>query len=128
MSGCTAADQIAAAGLRSLCRRYSAGPTLFMPGAGNGQTRAAAASSTRLAALPPLTEDAILAWADGHRTQTGAWPNENSGPILDAPGETWYNINASIREGFQELPGGSTLSRLLAEGRGVPNNWGGFRR
>jgi len=69
--------------------------------------------------LPLLTEDLILTWADLHRDRTGAWPNENSGPVLDAPGEVWVNIDASLRDGFRGLPGGSSLGRVLAEHRGV---------
>jgi hypothetical protein len=50
--------------------------------------------------LPPLTHEAILAWADQHRERTSNWPNENSGPLLDAPGEVWANINQAMREGL----------------------------
>jgi len=71
--------------------------------------------------LPPLTQETILEWADDHRTRTGAWANENSGPVLAAPGEVWKNIDMALRDGGRSLPGGSTLPRLLAERRGVPN-------
>ena len=42
-----------------------------------------------LGALPRLTEEQILAWADLHHQRTGKWPTENSGPIPDSGGETW---------------------------------------
>jgi hypothetical protein len=35
--------------------------------------------------LPELTEENILLWAELHRERTRRWPNENSGPIADAP-------------------------------------------
>jgi hypothetical protein len=38
------------------------------------------------AALPPLTEAQILAWADAHRGRTGRWPGAHSGPVPGAPG------------------------------------------
>jgi hypothetical protein len=60
--------------------------------------------------LPPLTEETILGWTDHHRAVTGSYPNKNSGPVLAAPGETCWNIDASLREGFRGL-----LAMLLAE-------------
>jgi hypothetical protein len=71
-------------------------------------------------ALPPLTAALILAWADAHRARTGAWPVANSGPVLGAPGETWNGVNLALVQGGRGLPGGTSLSRLLQEYRGVP--------
>jgi hypothetical protein len=71
--------------------------------------------------LPPLTHEAVLAWADQHQQRTGSWPNEDSGPVLTAPGEVWYNVNAALREGLRTLPGGQTLALLIAQKRGVRN-------
>jgi hypothetical protein len=71
--------------------------------------------------LPPLTHEAILTWADQHRERSGSWPNEDSGPVLTAPGEVWYNVNAALREGLRTLPGGETLALLIAQKRGVRN-------
>jgi hypothetical protein len=71
--------------------------------------------------LPPLSEAQILAWADAHHAATGRWPIVTSGEILNASGETWGAINATLVEGLRGLPGGSTLARLLAAQRGVPN-------
>ena len=71
--------------------------------------------------LPPLTEETILEWADQHHERTGRWPNENSGPVADAPGEVWKNVNAALMLGFRGLPGGSSLALLIATRRGVRN-------
>jgi hypothetical protein len=45
------------------------------------------------ARLPPLTVAQILAWADAHRARTGEWPRVLSGPIPEAPGESWRAVN-----------------------------------
>jgi hypothetical protein len=71
--------------------------------------------------LPPLTEKKVLAWADAHRRRTGAWPTSASGPVLDAPGETWKGLNEALRNAYRGLPGGITLAHLLARDRGVRN-------
>jgi hypothetical protein len=62
--------------------------------------------------LPELTEALILSWADRHKRRAGRWPTENSGPIADAPGETWCNVNAALMQGLRGLPGGSSLAAL----------------
>jgi superfamily II DNA or RNA helicase len=72
-------------------------------------------------ALPVLTIEEILQWADVHRAKTGQWPNKDSGPLSDAPGETWAGINAALLAGIRGLSGGSSLSQLLAEHRGHRN-------
>jgi hypothetical protein len=71
--------------------------------------------------LPPLTEDQILNWADLYRNQTGDWPNQKSGPIAEAPGETWGNVNATLFQGGRGFPGGSSLAKLLERRRDVSN-------
>jgi hypothetical protein len=70
---------------------------------------------------PPLSEKSILAWADAHLERTGKWPNVNSGPIVDAPGETWRLIDNALRQGNRQLDGGSSLLQLLVKRRGVRN-------
>jgi hypothetical protein len=65
------------------------------------------------AMLPPLTEAVILAWADAHRARTGAWPTVQSGPVADAPGETWANVNSSLHRGHRGLAAGDSLAKLL---------------
>jgi hypothetical protein len=72
--------------------------------------------------LPPFTLDQILGWADAHHARTGEWPLDVTGPISDAPGETWRAVNRALQKGRRGLPGGSTLARLLEEHRGVRNH------
>jgi len=69
--------------------------------------------------LPKYTVRQILAWADAHHIQHGAWPNKRSGPIAGANGETWSAVNGALHLGQRGLPGGSTLAKLLAQERGV---------
>jgi hypothetical protein len=71
--------------------------------------------------LPRLTAKQILSWADAHRRRAGSWPNFRSGPIADAPGETWRAVDGALRYGTRGLPGGLSLARLLARARRVRN-------
>jgi len=66
-----------------------------------------------------LTSDQILNWADAHHVRTGEWPRKRSGPISDAPDDTWGAVDAALRRGRRGLPGGSSLMQLLATERGV---------
>src|SRR5262245_13038746 len=50
-------------------------------------------------ALPPLTADQILAWADAHVARTGGWPIASSGPVFGAAGETWNAVNLALVQG-----------------------------
>jgi hypothetical protein len=68
-----------------------------------------------------LTEQAILRWPDAYHEAHGRWPICTSGAIAEAPGETWAAVQAALPEGGRGLPGGSSLGRLLAERRQVPN-------
>jgi hypothetical protein len=70
-------------------------------------------------ALPPLRIKQILAWADAHFARTGRWPIHISGPVLDAPGESWSGIQTALRMGLRGLPGGSSLYQVLWKYRGV---------
>jgi hypothetical protein len=63
--------------------------------------------------LPPLTEGLILTWAEAHRARTGRWPSKTTGPIFDAPGETWNSVHLALVRGRRGLPGGSSLARLI---------------
>ncbi len=73
------------------------------------------------ARLPALTEEQIIAWADAHRQRTGRWPGQSSGPILEAPGETWSRVQTALREGLRGLAVGTGLAPLLARERGARN-------
>ena len=66
---------------------------------------------------PPLTVEQILAWADAHHARTGRWPHAMSGPIPEAPGESWRAVNLALWQGHRRLPGGTSLSGLLNEHR-----------
>jgi hypothetical protein len=71
--------------------------------------------------LVHLSERQILAWADAYYQRNGCWPDAYAGPIDEAPGETWLAAQAALYVGQRGLPGGSSLSQLLAERRGVRN-------
>ncbi len=71
-----------------------------------------------LSSLPRLSYNKILKWCDAHQRRTGKWPTNQSGPIDDAPGETWSGVNAAVRNGIRGLAGGSSLAVLLAHKRG----------
>lgn len=73
------------------------------------------------AALPPLTEEQILAWADAFYTRHGKWPTQNCEAVDEAPGETWHMLNWSLVHGSRDLAGGSSLAKLLAARRGKRN-------
>ncbi len=68
--------------------------------------------------LPRLTRRQVLAWADAHRRRTGDWPTGDSGPVAEAPGESWSAIDTALHNGLRGLRGGSSLARLLAQYRG----------
>jgi hypothetical protein len=61
----------------------------------------------------------ILAWADGHFRRTGRWPKHNSGTVFEAPHESWRKVDAALRAGTRSLPGGSSLTKLLVDERGI---------
>jgi hypothetical protein len=73
--------------------------------------------------LSRLTVEQILTWADAHHERTGKWPGVRSGPIAEAPGETWTAVQMALRAGLRGFPGGSSLPQLLAQMRGVRNVW-----
>ncbi len=73
--------------------------------------------------LPPLTAGQILAWADAHAATHGEWPTCRCAEqaVPGARGERWFNVDQALRKGLRGLPGGSSLPKLLAQHRGVPN-------
>jgi hypothetical protein len=70
--------------------------------------------------LPKLTRRQILKWASAHHERTGEWPRESSGPIADAPQETWKAINLALHQGLRGLPGGTSLHAILVHHRKMP--------
>ncbi len=71
--------------------------------------------------LPRLKRKQILAWADAYHRRTGRWPTKDSGPIAEAPGETWSAVHTALQAGLRGLRGGSSLARLLSANRRVRN-------
>jgi hypothetical protein len=65
-------------------------------------------------ALPLMTVELILKWAEAHHTLFGEWPSVNTGPIGNT-GETWLRVDSALRMGLRGLPGGSSLCSLLKE-------------
>jgi hypothetical protein len=63
--------------------------------------------------LPRFTEQQIFAWAELHCQRTGRWPTPISGPIADAPGETWRAVAMALLQGNRGLPGGNSIPQLL---------------
>jgi hypothetical protein len=80
----------------------------------------------RREAAPPLTVEQVLDWADAHHARTGRWPHAMSGPVAEAPGESWRAVNLALWQGHRSLPGGTSLSRLLDECR-RGTEWHGLR-
>jgi hypothetical protein len=70
-------------------------------------------------ALPPLTFTKILQWADAHHERHDTWPSLSSGPIPEAPGETWVCVEIALRTCARGLARGTTLKRLLRQQRGA---------
>jgi hypothetical protein len=70
---------------------------------------------------PNLNGREIAKWARAHHRRTGRWPNEKSGAVRGAPGETWLAIDMALRKGRRGLFGGSSLARLLEKRFGVRN-------
>jgi hypothetical protein len=42
-------------------------------------------------------------------------PGQHAGPVADAPGETWKDVNGCLLRGFRGLPGGGSLARALRD-------------
>jgi hypothetical protein len=71
--------------------------------------------------LPALRLKQVLASADAHRRRVGRWPNKDSGPIPELPGETWAAVDAALHNGCRGFPGGSSLAQVLDRERDVRN-------
>ncbi len=67
--------------------------------------------------LRPFTALGILAWADAHHARMGRWPTFLSGPIPEAPGETWTSVEHALRRARRGARGGSSLARFLTVSR-----------
>jgi hypothetical protein len=74
-------------------------------------------------ALPSLSIEQVLKWADAEHRRTSRWPTSCSGPVMDALSETWHGIDSALHSGGRGLPAGLSLRRLLIKYRGVPKRW-----
>jgi hypothetical protein len=72
--------------------------------------------------LPSLRAISILAWADTYYRRNQRWPKHDSGPIAEAPGETWSAVNAAFYQGLRSLSKGFSLARFLERHRRVRNH------
>jgi hypothetical protein len=77
---------------------------------------------------PPLNVEQILAWADALYARTGKWPTAKSGPIPEAPGEVWGNIEGALHNGYRGLPRFDSLAKLLDRHRGARRKLSRFGR
>ncbi len=66
---------------------------------------------------PKLSANEVLAWGTAFFGRTGDWPNHASGPIPEAPGETWLLVAAALARGLRGLPCSRTLARFFSERR-----------
>jgi len=62
-------------------------------------------------------EAQILAWARDYRAKKGKRRSADSPPEGLPQGESWKQLDVSLRRGQRGLPGGSSLSRLLRRRR-----------
>jgi hypothetical protein len=68
---------------------------------------------------PALTEEYIVELAKQHKERTGKRPSCKSGAVIGGHhGDTWNGYQQVLQTGGRELPGGSSLSKLL-NARGV---------
>ena len=69
--------------------------------------------------LPRLTAKLLLGWADAHYQRSGRWPTHKSGPIVDAPGETWLAVDMALRQEIRGWRGSTSLFRFVRKHRNV---------
>ncbi|HVC93112.1 MAG TPA: hypothetical protein VND64_05445 [Pirellulales bacterium] len=55
----------------------------------------------------------LVRWIKAHHLLFDKWPTTRSGAVAGIEGETWFNINMSLRYGYRGLPGGETLRDLV---------------
>lgn len=68
-------------------------------------------------AKPPLSIAAIQTWAERYFERFGRWPRRNSGKVHEARGKKWSNVDAALIQGYQGLPGGSSLAKMFPQAR-----------
>ncbi len=88
---------------------------------GTAPLSAASTDRTESGDRPDFSVDQVLAWADAFFVRTGAWPDWESGPIEQAPGETWFTVAAALAMGRRGFASGRSLRDFLDEHRGRNN-------
>jgi hypothetical protein len=68
----------------------------------------------------PLSVAVILEWLDIYKHRTGRWPNRKADPLPEMKGETWGAVDLALSQGIRGLPGGESITQLLARLRGIP--------
>jgi hypothetical protein len=69
-------------------------------------------------ALVPLTEELIRKWILDEFTSTGKWPNTRSGKVqVVGVDEAWQSLHNYLVRGGRGLPGGQSLTDVVAEVR-----------
>lgn len=66
----------------------------------------------------------IVRWAKSFRHREGTWPIRKDGTIVEAPQETWSNLNTALVQGNRGVSGGSSLAQLLSEAVAYRNRKG----
>jgi hypothetical protein len=77
---------------------------------------------------PPFRISELLKWADAHRQRTGRWPITRSGPIHEAPWDTWAAVDNALGRGIRGCRPGGSLAKLLLKYRGKKPRFGAKRR
>ena len=90
---------------------HSADSTRFPP------TVLEAVGTIRPGMPPDLSEQKILRWADAFFERKGRWPDWQSGPVPESPGDTWYTVAAALALGLRGLSRRGSLERLIKKRR-----------
>ena len=70
--------------------------------------------------LPPLTVAQVVAWAKAHHARTGRWPTSRSGPIIEAPNETWSAVAAAAGKWPPRISWRLVVSAIAVQAFRVP--------
>jgi hypothetical protein len=65
---------------------------------------------------PKLSLTRVLKWAKAYREHHGTWPTRESGPVAEAPGETWAMVDRAMRRATRGFRRRSSLFLLLEKG------------
>jgi len=68
---------------------------------------------------PKLSMGRIHEWAAAYRQRKGRWPTRESGPVAEAPGETWAMVDRAMRRAYRGIRRPCSLFSLFERG-GAP--------